>query len=481
MGKGGFGTHGTDGTHFSKGNIKMTEAKRTTDFGNAERLVENNIDEIRYCSGAKRWLLWRGDRWAFDDGRQLLRKAMETINKITEEAEGVDNNPKLKQALLDHAVRSQTPSKLKAMIFLAQSDPRIQVDLDSLDADPLKLNFLNGTMDLRTKGVHEHSRDDMITKICPVNYDPDATCPLFMSFMTRITGGNVTLFNYIMRIIGYCLTGIITEQVLFIFVGDGANGKSTLLEIIRKILNDYARHIQSSTFLANSKAIRNDLARLNGARFVSSVEMGTESKIDEAMIKQITGGDPITARFLYQEYFELMPCFKLIIAMNQEPNIKGVDHGIWRRIRIVPFDVIIPDEEIDRGLLEKLTLELPGILNWAIQGCLTWQEEGLAVPPEVSIRTEMLKRESDTIGLFLEDCCGTDPDGKIPVKDMFDIYHGWTHENVCDVMTKKSFGIYMKKKGFMQGKSDSVRFWKGVAVKTKTAPSPIADQVVSLQ
>lgn len=186
-------------------------------------------------------------------------------------------------------------------------------------------------------------------------------------------------------------------------------------------------------------------------------------------MKQMTGGDPVTARFLYREYFEMKPAFKLIIAMNQEPDIKGVDHGIWRRIRIVPFDVTIPDEEIDRNLLEKLTGELPGILNWMLQGCLAWQAEGLAVPPEVSARTQSLKRESDLVGLFYEDCCKPVQDATIAVKDLFEVYHAWCHENVYDVMTKKSFGIYMKKRGPKQGKSGAIRFWKGIVADMKAA------------
>lgn len=459
----------------------MTEIKKMTDFGNAERLIEYNIDSIKYCRKTRAWYIWREKKWHIDDGHLLNRLAMQTIDKIIDEAHAIENNPSLKQAMLNHVIKSQSLTRVKAMIALAQSDPRIQIDVTDLDSDPMKLNLSNGTLDLRTKELTEHFRKDMITKISPVSYDLHATCPLFFRFIDRITDGNIALQNYIKKIAGYCLTGITDEQVIFVFIGDGANGKSTLLEIMRKILGNYARHVQSSSFLAGSKAIRNDIARLNGARFVSAVEMGNNSTIDEALIKQMTGGDPITVRFLYREYFELKPSFKLLIAMNQEPNIRGVDHGIWRRLRIVPFDVTISDDELDRNLLQKLVGEMPGILNWMVQGCLEWQSEGIAVPSEISLRTQMLKRELDVIGLFLTDCIVPDAEGTITLKLMFELYTSWCLENACDAMTKKSFGIYMKRKNLTQGKSDGVRFWRHLSMRQKTTPKPAIQQPANLQ
>lgn len=457
----------------------MNDLERFTDFGNAERLIINNIQDIRYCRDSKKWLIWNGQRWIFDDGIHMVRLAMDTIRKISEEATAVKEDPDLARQLLDHAIRSQTPSRVKAMIFLAQSDPDIQISSEALDADQMTLNCLNGVVDLRTGELQDHSRDKMMTKICPVNYNTEAVCPLFFDFVDEIMAGDIERIAYLQKIFGYCLTGRTCEQVLFFFVGDGANGKSTLLEIFREILGDYARHTPSTT-LTSHRGIRNDIARLKGARFVSSVEIGLGAKIDEVLVKQMTGGDPVTSRFLYNEYFELNPTFKLLIAMNNDPEIRGVDHGIWRRIRLIPFDKKITEDEIDKDILTKMKAEFPGILNWAVRGCLEWQKNGLTVPPKVSTMTQMLKSENDVVGLFLSDCCNTEPETKISLKDLFELYHAWSLENACEVMPKKTFGGLLKQKGYRQCKSDGKRFWRGISKKqvAKTYPTVAVSQDV---
>ena len=227
-----------------------------------------------------------------------------------------------------------------------------------------------------------------------------------LTVLKKIMANDDAMVSYLQKAIGYALSGRVDEQCLFIFSGFGANGKSTVLETIRGMLGDYARHTPSCTLLMNNMAVRNDLARLSGARLVSAVEIGMGKKLDEALVKQLTGGDPITSRFLFQEYFEHRPTFKLFMAVNHMPEIRGVDHGIWRRIRLIPFNVIIKDEEMDRELVYKLAKELPGILAWAVQGCLEWQENGLGMPDTSLSALREYREETDKITDFVKTAAG---------------------------------------------------------------------------
>jgi putative DNA primase/helicase len=289
-------------------------------------------------------------------------------------------------------------------------------------------------------------------------------------------GGDEDKIGFLKRVLGYGMTGLISEQCLFVLYGSGANGKSTILEIIRELLAGYAMHTTTASLLGSSGSpIRNDLARLNGARFVSAVEIGMGKKLDEALVKQLTGGDQVTARFLYNEYFEYKPEFKLFIAANHKPEIQGVDHGIWRRIHLIPFDVTIPTEEIDRELPNKLRAELPGILAWAVQGCREWQEQGLNVPASISNATAAYRAEMDIIAEFLNDRCTIAANEKTPLGTLYADYTEWAGNACQDAVGKKIFGNLMRQKGYKQSKSGGVRYWTGIRLnpepECKTASS----------
>jgi putative DNA primase/helicase len=448
----------------------MDTLKALTDLGNAERFIDQHQDESRYCPQLKQWFCWVGDRWKRDGADHVIQKAKQTVENIETEIGDVDSQS-VKEEILAHGKRSQAWSRIKAMIKLAASDPKIQVGIEELDVDQMRLNCQNGTVDLRTGELLPHSRDHFITKSTLISYDKSAACPKWLAFLYKIMAGNESLVNYLQRIIGYALTGSMKEQCLFIFNGFGANGKSTFLEAIRKVLGNYAMHTPSSTLLTNNLAIRNDLARLRGARFVSAVEIGIGKKLDEALTKELTGGDPITSRFLFREYFEQTPSFKLFIAVNYKPEIRGMDHGIWRRIRLIPFDVVLSDEEIDRDLPSKLEAELPGILAWAVQGCLDWQKHGLVMPNEVRSATLEYKEESDILSKFLEDRCELGRNEKISIKNLYDAFKNWCDENADDLLSKKTFGHFLKQRGFKQSKNDGIRFWVGLAINLTDARS----------
>jgi putative DNA primase/helicase len=309
----------------------------------------------------------------------------------------------------------------------------------------------NGTLDLRTGQMRQHDRADLLTKEAPVIYDPSATCPTWEAFLTRVMGGDAELIGFLQRAIGYSLTGDTREQVIFLLYGTGANGKSTFLETIRTLLgDDYARQVRTETLTDSNRGTgpTEDLARLKGARFVSARETEEGKRLAEALIKELSGGDTLTARFLYSESFEYRPAFKLFLGANHKPVIRGTDYAIWRRIRLVPFAVTIPPEEQDQNLGAKLAAELPGILTWAVRGCLSWQKNGLGTPAAVTAATAAYRMESDVLSAFLAECCVTNPKGEVQAGPLYTAYKSWCEDNGEKWMTGQMFGRRLTDRGF---------------------------------
>ena len=254
--------------------------------------------------------------------------------------------------------------------------PGIYRALADFDCDPMLFNVANGTLDLRTGTLRPHSRDDRLTRMVDVPYDPDARAELWHAFLWRITAQRVNLYKYLQRLVGYCLTGKVSEQVIVFLFGIGANGKSVFCETVAALLGEYGMQAQPELVMARRHGgIPNDVAALRGRRLAQMNETTQGSRFDEAKLKHLTGGDSLTGRFLHREFFDFRPTHKLIIRGNHKPQISGTDDGIWRRLHLVPFEVQIPEAEWDRSLADKLRTELPGILLWAVQGCLDWQQQ----------------------------------------------------------------------------------------------------------
>ncbi|MEA3280781.1 MAG: phage/plasmid primase, P4 family [Thermodesulfobacteriota bacterium] len=333
-------------------------------------------------------------------------------------------------------------------------------------------NCKNGTLDLRTSELKDHRIEDFLTKQSPINYNADAKCPIWDGFVKHIMGNSQDKIAFLQKIIGYSLTGIVNEQCLFILYGTGANGKSTMIETIREILGNYAMNVSSNTLLSqNFLSIRNDIARLNGPRFVSAAEIPMGRKLDETLVKQLTGGENVTSRFLYKEVFEYKPLFKLFLTTNHKPEIQGVDNGIWRRIYLVPFDVSVPDEKMDKELPSKLKSELEGILAWAVRGYIEWQKRGLDVPDEVRRATAHYRKEMDQLDGFFEDECTIGSGNRISLADAYSEYIKWSDLVCQDPVGKNAFGNLMKQRGFSQSKSGGVRYWIGLKKKSVTSTS----------
>lgn len=435
-----------------------------SDLGNAERLVRLHGDDLRYCHDRKEWLWWDGARWAVDNSEEVVRRAKDTIRSMYEEA-AQQGGLGRRSDLADHALRSAGGYRIRSMVALAQSERGIPIQVRELDSDPWKLNVLNGTLDLKTGRLRCHSRADLHTRLAPVEYDPRAACPQWDAFLHRVLGEDDELGSFVQRVAGYTLTGNTDEQVLFFLYGKGANGKSTFLAVLHELLGEYARTASFDTFIQKQRSgATNDIARLAGARYVTAQEAEGGAHLSEAMLKQVTGGDTVAARFLYAEHFEFTPSFKLYLAANHKPVIRGTDCAIWRRIRLIPFTVTIPEKEQDKDLVRKLKQELPGILAWAVRGCFDWQRSGLGDPPAVTEATDEYRQESDALGSFLAECCAIARNAHAPASGLYSAYENWGERNGEQLVSKKAFGMELGERGFTRRKTSGRNHWEGVGL-----------------
>lgn len=437
-----------------------------TDLGNAERLAARHGKNIRYSEERKRWLIWNGKVWEWDFGAMVMSLAKETVRNILREAAGEKDDEKRKE-LIKHAVRSESEAKLTAMVSLTQSEPGIPVQSKELNSNPWLFNCLNGTIDLRTGELVPHKREELMTIMSPVRYDPHAPCELWLKFLNRVTGGNPELAQYLQRAVGYSLTGDTRAQVLFFLYGLGNNGKSTFIATIRKLMAGYGATAPVDMFLAKDKTARGpkeDLANLQGKRFVAASEVEVGRRLAVVIIKEMTGGEAIRADRKYEHEVEFQPTHKLWISGNHKPVIADTSLAIWRRIKLMPFTVTIPDEEIDEDLPSKLEAELPGILAWAVKGCLAWQGEGLKEPWAVTAATLAYRDEEDILAEYLQDCCVLKATATVAKGDLYENYKQWCENTGCQPVSQKTLRTRLMERGITEGKSGSVRYWRGIGL-----------------
>jgi putative DNA primase/helicase len=428
--------------------LNPTEELYCSDLGNGRRLVAQHGDDLRYVAQWG-WLVWDGRCWRIDDTGDVHRRAQETVVSIYQEA--ADAPEHKRAAIARWAIASQSHGKIQAMMSSAESHIKVRATPADFDNQEWLLSCTNGTVDLQSGELRPHSQADLLTKTIPVAYNAAAECPRWLAFLDRIFDKNAALIGYVQRMIGYMLSGSTGEQCMFIAHGTGANGKSVMIDIIRAMLGDYAKNADPSTFLVSqSDRIRSDLARLAGVRFVATVELDEGRRLSEALVKQVTGGDLITARFLNKNDFEFQPRFKLLMATNHKPVIRGTDYAIWRRIKLIPFAVTIPEAERDPRLADKLKAELPGILAWAVRGCLEWQRSGLQEPAEVSAATSAYRSEMDIIGQFLDENCVTGPRYEVACAKLYAAYDRWCDEGGERSINQRRFGAQMSERGIQR-------------------------------
>jgi putative DNA primase/helicase len=448
--------------------INYVPGKALTDLGNAERLITLYGADLKYSNELKNFLTWSGARWVEDNDGQARRLAQNTAKTILIESYN-EEDKSLSKKIGQWAFTSQSKNKLDSMLDLAKSQPGITVPITEFDRNEYKLNFLNGTLDLTTGTLQPHNPLDLITKQIQLNYDPDAECPLWLKFLDEIMDHDQDLINYLQRSIGYSLTGDTGEQCLFVAHGNGSNGKTVFTQTILKALgDDYTKTARPETILTKDRSSGGatpDLARLRGARYVSINEIASSRRLDEARVKEMTGSDQITARFLFSEEFSYTPSFKLWISTNHKPIIKDVDEGIWRRMRLIPFTVKIPENKQDIKLIQKLESEYAGIIAWAVQGCLQWQESGLQTPEKVTQATELYRTEEDLLQPFFDDKCVIDENIKTMASDLYKSYKAWCEENSEKATNTTRFGRMLSDRGFEKTRLTAGNFWQGIGLR----------------
>lgn len=419
-----------------------------TDTGNAERLLDRYGGDLRYCGPWKCWLVWTGKRWERDIRGLVRHWAKLTVRGIYAEAGALEDDGD-RSTLVKWARKSESAAARAAMVTLATSEPSIAIAHNALDADPWLLNCENGTVDLRTGALSPHDRRQLITKLAPVAYDPDAPCPTWDAFLARVQTAS-ELRGFLQRAAGYALTGIIRENALFFSYGrDGANGKSTYHETILAMMGDYGGPAARKLIFRSPNSDRHptELADLFGRRFVRCSEVEEGQAFDEALVKDLTGGDTISARRMHEDFWSFFPSHKLFLAGNHKPTVRGDDGGIWRRMRLIPWAVTIPKNEQDTGLSAKLRAELPGILSWAVRGCLEWQTRGLDEPAEVREATREYRAESDALGEFLAHYVKFEESGRVPRAQLRSVYERYCGDNGAEPFGARRFSGRLRENG----------------------------------
>jgi putative DNA primase/helicase len=455
------------------------------DTGNADRLADAFGEDLIYCHERRAYYVWTGQRWQYDEFIQVERRAEQTIRGAFAEAGSLDDQTE-RTALFRFLNKSLSRISLASMIHLAKKKVRA-IGATDLDRDPWLLNVENGTIDLKTGGLRPPCREDLISKLIPLQYDPSAQCPRFMRFIYRIMGDGPDasvdakeradrMVKYLQRLFGCAATGK-AEKVLVVFYGHfGNNGKTTLLTTVSRALGDreYSTQINIDSLMADPRglggnnAVNADLADLQGARFVFTSEVGKGQRLSLGRVKYLTGITAIRTRRLRENWINFSPTHKIFMDCNDRPVISSPTDAVWNRVLCVPFDVVIPDEEIDTDLPQKLEAELPGILAWIVEGALDYYRDGLRhCPPEVRASTDDYRESSDRLKEFIEDCCRINPFAWVSSERIVGAYEEWCHRNGEKLpLQGRDFTDQLRDKGCAPKSKEihgkSVRGWVGI-------------------
>lgn len=453
---------------FRSGDSKLDFPKNVydmTDTGNAQRLRNKYVGNIKYSYIQKEWYYWTGKVWQVDNSGEIKKLADVIIDDMKKEAFRADGD--IQDELLKWCNRTASSKGKTNMITETQHLEGIPVQPDEFDAYTDYINCQNGIVNLRTGELLPHDSNFMMTRICYTDYDTTCGEPkLWLKFLNDVCNGDKELINYLQKCVGYSLSGSIREQCAFFIYGIGNNGKSTFLDTISDLMGTYASNVQPETIMVkkNDGGANSDIARLKSSRFVTSVEPNEGVRLNEGLVKQLTGGDKVTCRFLYGKEFEYVPEFKIWIGTNHKPTIRGTDVGIWRRIKLIPFEVNIPKDKVDKTLKYKLRKELPQIFNWAVQGCIKWQQEGLELPKCVQDATKEYKAEMDILTNFMEQCVEIDYKSPEPIMapQLFNLYTVWAQKNNEYQMTSRKFYTEIAKKVPEKTRIDKGVCYKGI-------------------
>lgn len=442
------------------------------DTGNAQRFTDAYGEVIRYSYIRKNWYFFDGKIWLIDQQGMVKTLIDRVIGKMKDEPvyvpPGADEE-ELQKSFNKHLKNSRSSRGKTNMI--KESEHLLPIQPHEFDADPDLFNVQNGYLELKTGKLQEHEKNKYFTKISSVEYTDKIDCPMWLEFLNQIFDEDKPLINYMQRAIGYSLSGSTEEQMMFILYGNGRNGKSVFLDIITEMFGSYATNIQPQTIMVKQQSggANSDIARLNGARLVTTTEPNEGVRLDEGLVKQLTGGDKVTARFLYENEFDFIPQFKLWMATNHKPIIRGTDDGIWRRMAIIPFTVQIPENKVDKRLKHKLRRELKAILNWAVEGYMLWRKDGLQEPQTIKDQRKEYRGEMDVVEAYIEDCCIRNENAKTQAKPLYQSYREWAQENGQYLMNSTKFGREIGKR-YVKFKSSGT-YYKGIGLKEENEKS----------
>lgn len=446
--------------------VKELPMRGWDDTGNADRFIDHFGDLARYSYIDKKWHFYNGSYWEIDfsgNVRSMVDAMVEMMKREPVKAFGDLEQEDVEKEFAKHIKRSRSNSGKKAV--MEELKHRLPVMPNDFDKDTMLLNAENGYIDLANGVLHEHDILKMFSQQANAEFTEKIDAPEWEQFLEDIFASDFELINYIQKAVGYSLTGSTREQVMFILHGNGRNGKSLFLEVISDILGTYAKTMQANSIMVKqANGINSDIARLKGARLVTSSEPNEGFRFDEGLLKQLTGGDKVTARKLYGDEFEFNPQFKLWLATNHKPIVRGTDDGIWRRLILVPFNVQIPDDKVDKDLKFKLQREAPGILNWAVDGCLKWQREGLKVPSIIEDASKGYRNEMDVLEGFISDCLAVGEGYTLPASVAYKTYKNWATENNQYLMNSTKFGRELSNK-YKRRRISSGNIYEGIQVK----------------
>jgi len=440
--------------------------RNLTDAGNAECFRDIFGAHFRWVKEKGAWFRWDGVRWVEDD-EAALRAMLEVARLRARAAVSIEDEER-RAKVLKWALASENNARLNAALNIAAAF--LTVRYTDFDKDPWLLCCANGVIDLRTGELRPSKPEDMLHRSTNIRYDPTAECPRWERFLREIFLEDEGLIGFVRRAVGYSLTGLMPETV-FVCYGTGANGKSTFLTVLAGLLGENAAVAPPSVFrrgMERGEAPSPDLAKLAGARLAKAVEVRENIRLDEERVKALTGGDRLTARFLHRDYFDFYPTAKLWWCVNHRPVIRDTTFAMWRRVCLIPFEARFepnkgnwqPKEE----LLAELKAELPGILAWAVRGCLEWQKGGLEPAEKVRAATEEYRQESDVIERFLEERCIQKPEAKVKASELYQEYRRWCEENGETPMTNTAFGRRMREKGIEKAKEGRYIFYRGIGL-----------------
>ena len=450
-----------------KANKYVTGEMQFTDITNCDYFLKAYGDSIRFCSKWDKFLLWNGTCWQVDGENTVSTLYRDFVHQLYRVLR-VINDIQLQTAFEKHLIKSESYRRLLAALGIMKMTAGIRIKSDEMDLDNYLFNADKLTLNLKTGECLSPDKNNLITKKSNFIYDKNAKCPTWDMFLMQIFNNDTELIHFVQKAMGYSLSGDMSEQCLFILWGTGANGKSTFLNVLQHLFGDYASTARTETFMKKTTEQSNDLARLKGARLVTTSEAEQGKQLSESLIKQITGGDKLTARFLYGEFFDFVPTFKIFMATNHKPNIKGSDNGIWRRIKMIPFTVTIPPEKRDKHLTEKLIAENSGILNWLLEGYAMWEKEGLCNEPKaVADATAEYRDDMDCVQTFITECLNIDASQKSRLDNrvLYSAYLKWCVQNNEHAMSHKWLSTQMQEKGYKKSVSNGTRFWPGLDVR----------------